>query len=359
MADQLMPAVRLHGPRDLRFEQVPHPGVPPAGSVLLRVEVVGICGSDLHTYRHATIGDTQLSSPLILGHEFAGRVEQLGGDSPDGDCLGGDGQPLRVGMPVAVDPARSCGRCEWCLRGDPNLCPHIVFCGLWPDQGALCPWMHVPASTCFPVPSSMDATTATMLEPFGVAIHAVDLAHLRPGHSVAVIGTGPIGLCILRLAVASGAGPAFAADRLPWRVDLAERFGPATAFCTDRTDIVSAIMQATGGRGVDVAFEAADGGETLQQAAEILAPGGCLMALGIDEDDRFQLRHSTLRRKGLTIRMVRRMKHTYERSMRLVQRGTIDLNALVSHRFPLQRAAEAFALNSEYRDGAVKVVIDI
>jgi L-iditol 2-dehydrogenase len=151
----------------------------------------------------------------------------------------------------------------------------------------------------------------------------------------------------------------FAADRLPWRVELAERFGPATAYHADEVDVVDAIMRATEGRGVDVAFEAAAGGESLQQAADVLAPGGRLLAVGIDDEDRFQIRHSTLRRKGLTIRMVRRMKHTYERGIRLVQRGTIDLHALVSQRFPLAQAAEAFALNSDYRDGAVKVIIEV
>jgi L-iditol 2-dehydrogenase len=354
MANRQMLVARLHGPADLRCETVPHPGPPPPGSVLLRVEVVGICGSDLHTYRHAMIGDTRLAGPLIPGHEFAGVLEQV----PD-DTRGGDGQPLVPGARVAVDPAHPCGRCEWCLRGDANLCPHIQFCGLWPYEGALRRWMHVPAASCFPVPHSMDATTATMLEPFGVAIHALDLARLRPGESVAVIGCGPIGLCLLRLAVHAGAGLAFAVDRLPWRAALAQHFGPSTAFCADQTDIVDAILQATGGRGVDVAFEAAAGGPALQQAAEILAPGGRLMAVGIDEDDQFHLRHSTLRRKGLTIRMVRRMKHTYPRAIRLVERGAIDLTALVSHRFPLDQAAKAFALNSEYRDNVVKVVIDV
>jgi L-iditol 2-dehydrogenase len=166
-------------------------------------------------------------------------------------------------------------------------------------------------------------------------------------------------LCILRLAVFCGAGSAFAADRLPWRAAFAARFGPATVFCSDETDIVQAVLRATDGRGVDVVFEAASGGEALQQAAEMLAPGGRLMAVGIDQDDRFHLRHSTLRRKGLTIRMVRRMKHTYPRAMELAGRDAIDLNALISHRFPLERAAEAFALNSRYGDNVLKVVIDI
>ena len=249
----MIPAARLHGPRDLRVEDVPHPGEPPPGQVLLRVEVVGICGSDLHTYRHARIGDTQLAAPLILGHEFAGIVEQVGAGSVDGL-----GQPLQTGARVAVDPAQPCGGCEWCLRGDPNLCPHIVFCGLFPHQGAMRPWMHVPASTCFPVAESVDATTAMMLEPLGVAIHSLDLAKVRLGETVAVIGTGPIGLCILRLAATAGAGAVFGADPLPWRVRLAAGFGPAVAFCSGQTDVVAAILDATRGRGVDVAFEAAE-----------------------------------------------------------------------------------------------------
>jgi L-iditol 2-dehydrogenase len=118
------------------------------------------------------------------------------------------------------------------------------------------------------------------------------------------------------------------------------------------------VLTATGGRGVDVAFEAASGGDAIQQAAELLAPGGRLIVVGIDEEDRFLLRHSTARRKGLTIRMVRRMKHTYPRAIRLIERGLVDLNPLVSHHFPLVRAPEAFELNANYRDGAVKVVID-
>jgi L-iditol 2-dehydrogenase len=349
-----MPAARLHGPGDLRIDQVRQPGAPPRGHVLLRVEVVGICGSDLHTYRQAVIGDTRLSGPLILGHEFAGVVDQVGEA-----CLDGRGQSLQPGARVAVDPALPCGHCEWCERGDPNLCPHIEFCGLWPHQGALRPWMHVPCRTCFPVPAGMDATTATMLEPFGVAIHAMDLAKLRPAESVAVIGAGPIGLCILRLAAESGAGRVFATDRLPWRAEWAERFGPAESCCSEQTNFVEFVMEATGGRGVDLAFEAASGCGALQQAADILAPGGRLMAVGIDEQDRFAIRHSTLRRKGLTIRMVRRMKHTYPRAMELVQQRPIDLAALVTHRFPLEQAAEAFALNAEYGDRCVKVVVDV
>ena len=139
-----------------------------------------------------------------------------------------------------------------------------------------------------------------------------------------------------------------------WR----DNSGPRRRSALHDTDFVQAVLDATHGRGVDVAFEAASGGEALQQAAEILAPGGRLIAVGINEDDRFVLKHSTLHRKGLTIRMVRRMKHSYPRAMRLVQQGQIDLPVLVSHHYPLAEAPEAFAANAEYREGVVKVAVD-
>ena len=346
-------AARLHGPADLRIEEVPCPGEPPAGVALIRIKAVGICGSDLHTYRHARIGDTTLRSPLILGHEFGGIVEAVGEGSRDGY-----GRPLLAGTPVAVEPARPCGRCELCQAGHPNLCLQIRFCGLWPDDGAFCQWMHMPAENCFPLPPELDVADGAMLEPLGVAIHAVDLGKLRVGRSVAILGAGPIGLCLLQIAKLSGAEPVFVSDRFPWRVELARRLGATAAFCHDQHDMVAEVQRATGGRGVDVAFEAGWSGEAVEEAAEMLVPGGRLVVVGIADDDRLSLRHSTARRKGLTITMVRRMKHTYPRAIHLAQRGMVDLRSLISYRFPLERAAEAFALNAEYAKGVVKVIVE-
>jgi L-iditol 2-dehydrogenase len=349
-----MLAARLHGPEDLRIETVPRPGSPGAGQVRLRIRAVGICGSDLHTYRHARIGDTRLAGPLVPGHEFSGTVEAVGDDARDGL-----GQPLRPGTLVAVDPAQPCGNCEFCRAGNPNLCENLHFCGLWPDPGALSQWMLVPAQTCFPVPPQIDATQAALLELLGVAIHAVDLGKLRVGRSVAILGAGPIGLCLLQVAKASGAGPMLVTEPLAWRREAAGKLGATATFDPGKEDVVEAVHRATGGRGVDVAFEAAWCGETVQQAAEMLVPGGRLMVVGIADDDRLALKHSTARRKGLSILLVRRMKHTYPRAIRLVQAGQVDLPLLVSHRFPLARAAEAFALNAAYGSGVIKVVIEL
>jgi L-iditol 2-dehydrogenase len=347
-----MLAARLHGPADLRVERVPHPGPPGRGEVLMRVAVTGICGSDLHSYADARIGDTPIQGPLILGHEFSGVVEAVGPVSVDGRF-----EPLKPGTRVAVDPAQPCGRCELCEKGHPNLCRRLHFCGNYPDGGSFCEWMHMPARSCFPVPNSLDDTEAALLEPLGVAIHAVDLAKIRVAHSVAILGAGPIGLLILQVARLAGADPIFVTDKFPWRLKLARNWGGIPVNC-DRTDALQHISKETRGRGVDVAIEAAWGGRSVEQAAEMARLGGRVVLVGIPGDDRLALKHSTARRKGLNLVLSRRMKHIYPRAIQLTERGLVDLNGLVSHRFPLRRAVEAFQLNAAYRDKVVKVIVE-
>ena len=349
-----MTAVRLHGPKDLRVDQVPHPGAPGPNEVLLRVTAVGICGSDLHSYQDARIGDTMLDAPLTLGHEFAGVVEAVG----PGEGLDGEFNPLRPGTRVAVDPAQPCGRCEMCEAGHPNLCRRLHFCGLYPDEGSFSQWMHVPTHTCFPVPPTIDDAGAALLEPLGVAIHATDLAKLRVADSVVILGAGSIGLCILQTVRASGATPIYVVDQFPWRLAVAEELG-GIPINYRKQDPVAAIRDATHGRGVDCAIEAAWADHSIQWAAEMARLGGRLVLVGIPGDNKFVMNHATARRKGLTIRMSRRMKHVYPRAMRLVESGTVNLGALISHRFPLTETPAAFALNDAYQDNVVKVVIDV
>jgi L-iditol 2-dehydrogenase len=347
-----MRAARLHAPRDLRLESVPHPGRPQAGQALIRVHCTGLCGSDLHSYADARIGDTPIAGPLTLGHEFAGVVEDIGPDALDGRF-----QPLTPGTRVAVDPAQPCGHCESCEHGHPNLCAHLAFCGNYPHGGSLCEWLHMPARSCFPVPAALSDTEAALLEPLGVALHAADLARLRLAHSVAILGAGPIGLLLLQVLKLAGADPVFMVDPLPWRLQFAERFG-ATPVPGDPEEAIPQILAATQGRGVDVAVEAAWGDRSVEQAAELARLGGRLVLVGIPGDDRLSLKHSTARRKGLTLLMSRRMKHAYPRAIRLALSRRVDLTSLVSHRFPLAQTAAAFALNAAYRDQVVKVMVD-
>ncbi len=343
-------AVRLHGPRDLRLEEVAHPGLPGPGQVLVRVRCTGICGSDLHSFADGRIGDTAVVSPLVLGHEFSGVVEAVGEGSESGYF-----EALRVGQRVAVDPAQPCHRCEYCEQGLPNLCRRLHFCGNHPDGGSLCEWMHMPSRSCFPVPDSMDDETAALLEPLGVALHAVDLARPRVGDSMAVLGAGPIGLMILQVARLAGADPVYVTDPLPWRLEAAARLGAVVVDAGQ--DPVGRVRQGTGGRGVDLAVEAAWAGSSVMEAAEMCRLGGRLVVVGIPGDDVMTLKASTARRKGLTIKMSRRMKHVYPRATALVERGAVDLKGLVSHRFGLVEAVEAFQRNAAYEAGVLKVMV--
>lgn len=347
----MMAAVRLHGPRDLRVEQVPAPGMPGVGEARLRITAVGVCGSDLHNYLDGKIGDAVPDRPLILGHEFAAVVESVGPNAYDGNF-----QPLLPGTRVAVDPAQPCGRCELCEQGHPNLCRRLHFCGSYPDDGSLCEYMIMPAHTCFPVPESIDDAGAALLEPLGIGIHAIDLAKIQVANSVVILGAGCIGLYLLQLAKLSGADPVFVVDQFPWRLDVAARYGAVTINFKEQNP-VEAVLQATAGRGVDVAIEAAWADHSVQWAAEMARLGGRLVLVGIPGDDKMEVKHSTIRRKGLTMRVVRRMKHTYPRAIQLAIGAKLDLNGIVSHTFPLAQTPAAFALNAAYQDEIVKIII--
>lgn len=349
-----MKAARLHGARDMRVEDVPEPTSPGPGEALLAVGPVGVCGSDLHTYLDGRIGDTRVARPVVMGHEFMGRVLAVGEGATDASH-----QPLAVGTRVAVDPNIPDVTHEQFERGHPNLAVR-AFLGLYPDDGGLQERMRLPASACVPVPDGLSDDAAALLEPLGVALHTIRLAHLELGDTVAVLGSGPIGLLVQRLARLAGAAAVFAFDRYPWRVELARRWGATEAHpVADAYDPVARVAAATGGRGVDVAIEAAWADESVDVAAEVARLGGRLVLAGIPGDDRLALKHSTARRKGLTLRLVRRMQHTYPRAIELVRSGAVPVDELVSHRFGLERAADAFELNARYDEGVHKVMVDV
>lgn len=353
-ASHSMRLARLYGPRRVLAETAPAPGPPGAGRVRLAVGAVGICGSDLHVYEHGRIGSTRLEGPLIQGHEFAGTVGAVGEGAVDGE-----GGALAAGDRVAVDPAWPCGACEPCREGNPNLCEHHAFAGLWPTDGALAEAMLVPAAACFKLPAALDLEAGAMLEPLGVALHAADLGHVRVGQTAAVVGAGPIGLLIARVLRAAGAGPVFVAEPRPDRRRRAAGEG-LEAVHGEAAGAGEAIRARTGGRGVDVAFEAAwSTPASLAEAAAAVRPGGRLVVVGIAGDDTLRFPHGLVRRRGLTIMMCRRMKHTYPRAIRLVERGAVAVGDLVTHRFPLEGTPEAFERVFAGEPGLLKAVVRV
>ena len=349
-----MRASRLHGIGDLRLKDLPCP-TPGPGEVLLRVAAVGVCGSDVHYYRDGRIGDAVVAAPMILGHEFSARVAAHGSPNPQ----------LPPGQLVGVEPGISCGRCEPCRHGHPNLCPDVRFCGTPPVDGVFAEYTVMPAENCFPLPEGFSAVEGAMLEPLGIAIQAVDLAHLEVGQSVAVLGAGPIGLLIAAVARAAGAGEVFVTEPLAYRRRFALDYQagglPAADAALDPGggDVVAEIMRLTGGRGVDVAFEAAGAHDAPQQAAEVVRIGGHVILVGIPADDRLTVQASTVRNRGINLKPVHRSKHTFVRAIRLVARGMVDVKPLATHLFPLERVGEAFALVAEYGDGVVRAVIEV
>lgn len=331
-----MKSVRLHGTGNLQVHDEALP-VTGAGEKLVRVKAVGVCGSDLHWFSEGAIGDAKLEHPLVLGHEFAGVTEE--------------------GQRVAIDPAIPCGDCEFCQRGHPNLCKNIIFAGHGKTDGALQEWMVWSEKSLIPIPDSISDADGAMLEPLGVAIHSVDLGKLKAGMTVGIFGCGPIGLLILQMAKLSGAANIIATDKLPHRVEAAKRFGASQAFLVNEDTRLNEMQAAANGRGVDVAFEAAGTQDAVDSAVESVASGGKVVLAGIPDDDKTSFSASTARRKGLTIKLVRRMKHTYPRAIELVSKGLVDVHSMVTHRFPLKQANEAFRV-AERREG-LKVIIEV
>jgi L-iditol 2-dehydrogenase len=326
-----MKTVRLHAVRDLRLheEAVPHPV---DGEDLVRVGAVGICGSDLLWYEQGGIGDAKLSTPLILGHEFAGVTE--------------------TGRRVAVDPAISCGECEFCKEGNPNLCESIIFAGHGRQDGALREFLAWPDRACFAIPDSLSWADGVMLEPLGVALHAVDLSHLQHTMRVAVLGCGPIGLLVLQLVRLFGVRHILAADVLPHRLNAARTLG-----ADDCRLVESTATSMPGLEPPEVVFECAGENTAVETAIDILRPGGRIMLAGIPPDDRTSFRASVARRKGVSFLLVRRMKHTYPRAIQLVEKGLVNVRSLVTHRFPLEKAADAFS--TAVRREGIKVIVEM
>lgn len=327
-----MKVVRLRGVGevDLVEEAQPAPG---PGESLVRVSAVGLCGSDLHWFSQGGIGDALLSRPLVLGHEFGGTVE---GGSLDG-------------RRVVVDPAVPCNACERCREGNRNLCPHVRFAGHGTTDGGLREYLAWPTALLHSVPNTLSDGAVALLEPLGVALHCLDLGHVRFGSAVAVVGCGPIGLMVIQVARAAGAASIVAVEPLAHRREAAARCG---------ADVVLAPEEAKGnGAEVDVAFEVAGTDDAVGTSMALVRAGGRIVLAGIPDDDRTSFPAALARRKGLTIAMARRMKDAYPRAINLVERKVIELDWLITSRFALAQAEEAFTIAAR-REG-LKTLVQI
>jgi L-iditol 2-dehydrogenase len=304
--------------------------------------------SDMHYYEEGRIGAQVITEPLILGHEYAGVVEEVGAEADPG--LVGQARGRGAGIP--------CLKCEWCRKGHYNVCLGMSFPGGPGHDGALCEYVTVHADFCFPIPDAMSLEEAAMIEPLAVAVHTVELARLAPGETAAVLGLGPIGLLVAQVAKLAGVSVLFGSDLLDYRVEAGRRFGVDRSINAAREDTVRVILEETGGRGVDVAFDAARSSQTPDIACRVARPAGRCVLTGISgaESDPFPV--GVARRKELNIQWCRRFRFNFPAAIELAASGKVDLRGLITHSFPLEKSREAFELVSRAEDGVLKASVD-
>ncbi len=346
-----MRRIVLRAPGRFEIEDAPAPE-PGPGEVLLRIRRVGVCGSDLHLFRRGTLGGRETGSSTVIGHECTARVEALG-RNVDAELKG---------TRVSVEPALPCGECRWCRTGQYNVCPDGDFLGLPPTPGALQDYLVHPAHRLHPLPDDLSDEAGVVLEPMAIALHALKLAKVRPGQSVAILGTGVVGTCVLELLGLYGATRIVCADLVDDRLERARRMGAdgtVNATGLDAEEAAARVRAELPGRGADVVFECCGEEQTLWNMCEVAAPLSHVVVVGSNRDDRVSMASSTARRRGLTLRFVRRSLHTLEPAMELAREGHVEPEKLATHVLPADRTQEAFEVADERRDGVLKAIVDM
>jgi L-iditol 2-dehydrogenase len=333
----------------MELRDLPEPKIEEDTDVLLKIETVGVCGSDVHYYETGRIGSQIVEYPFIIGHECAATVKAVGGSVTR----------VKVGEPVVVDPAVSCHECDQCRQGRENTCAGVRFLGA-PGEGAgcLCEYLVMPQECCYPTDGAITFEQAALCEPLSIAVYAAKRAGFPEGANVAILGTGPIGLGVLLAAKAQKAGAVFVTDRIDARLVAARGAGAIWAGNPDRIDIVSKIL-AVEPLGLDVVFECCGQQEALDQAFDILQPGGLLVIVGTARQDRICFDVDEFRRKELSIKYIRRQNHCVQSAIDLIKSGQANVDFMITHHFPLERTQEAFNLVAGYHDGVIKAVIKV
>jgi L-iditol 2-dehydrogenase len=344
-----MKAVQLTGIRRMEITDVPEPRIERDRDVLIRVSVVGICGSDIHYYAEGKIGSQVVKYPYRIGHECSGVVEAVGKAV----------KRVKVGDEVVVNPAQSCYECDQCKAGRENTCRNLRFLGT-PGQGdgCLCEYIVMSEHSLFNVTGRMSLDTAALCEPFSIGVYSVQQAGVRAGGRVAIFGCGPIGLSCMVAAKAAGAERIYMTDRIDDRCRAAKQHGACWTGNPGSQDIAKAICSQEPA-GIDAALECAGEQSTLDEAVEVLRPGGTLTIVGIPRFDRVSFDISKVRRKELTIVNIRRQNRCEEKAIELVAGKSADIDFMLTHKFSLDNTADAFELVEAYRNGVIKAVIEL
>lgn len=347
-----MQALRWHGRADLRLDDVPEPVSPGPGEALVSVETCGICGTDLHEYQHGPNMIRMTSHPLTgaeppftLGHEFSGRVTELGADYPG----------LAVGDRVTVDPCLRCGRCRWCVRGEYHICAYGGSVGLASD-GAFAPTVRVPLECLVRIPDGVSDEEASLAEPLAVGMHAVSRAQIAMGDTVVVLGAGPIGIAALLSARLAGASSIYVSEPNTERAARAAQLGATEVYDPTAADVRREVFLRTSRIGPDVVIEATGRPELVQLAIVTVRRGGRVALAGIsDADLQVDLRQVVLYERSVHGSLG--YNFDIPRVLDLMATGRLDASSLITGIRPLSHGPDVFAELAADRGRHLKVLL--
>jgi L-iditol 2-dehydrogenase len=335
--DDTMRASVMTGVRSLVIEERPVPA-PGPHEVLVQVAAVGVCGSDVHYYRHGRIGDFIVNEPMILGHELSGRIVAVG-DSVDTG---------RVGQRVAVEPQHPCRRCKQCTAGRYNLCPAMEFYATPPIDGAFCKYVITDAEMAHPVPDSMSDEAAALLEPLSVAITTMRKAGIAPGSTLLIAGAGPIGVICAQTARAFGAARIVVSDPVASRREKVLEFGATEVIDPMTFDVAALDPQ------VDAFVDASGAAPAVVSGVKAVGPAGRVVLVGMGAED-YALPIGYIQNMEITVTGVFRYTDTWPAGIHLVTSGAVDLDGMVTGRYDLEHVADA--LDSDTDPGSLKSIV--
>jgi L-iditol 2-dehydrogenase len=344
---KLIKAAVLHGISDIRIKMVEMPKIEKDSDVLIRIRTVGICGSDIHYYKEGKIGSFVVKKPIILGHECAGEIVDVG------EAV----ENVKPGDKVAVEPGVGCGKCKFCREGRYNLCRKVIFMATPPVDGALVEYVVWPNDFVFKLPDDVSFEAGALCEPLSVALQAIKQAGPNPGATIAILGAGPIGLSILQASLSYGASNVYITDLYPLRLKIAEIMGATKVIDASKVDPVEEILDLTDGEGADVVYEATGSPITQKQCFRIVKRGGTIVLVGMTAEEENTVPLLDLVVREYELKGVMRYANVYAQAVGLTVSKRVDLTPMITHYFSLDETKKAFDLVSEKKDEAVKVMV--
>ena len=344
----MMKVAQMPGIQEIELVSLPIPEVK-ENEVLVKLEYVGVCGSDLHFYELGRNGECVVEFPFVLGHEPAGTVVETGAAVTH----------LSVGDRVALEPGRTCGHCEFCRSGRYHLCPDVQFFATPPYNGTFQEYIAHEAALCFKLPDNVDTMEGALIEPLAVGFHAARQAGAKFGDTAMITGSGCIGLVTLMALKTLGVTEVFVVDLADQRLEKAEELGAAQIINAGRTDPVAEIMRLTNGRGVDLAFECSGNEICASQCIHALIKGGVYTMVGFNGKGEMTLPTSLFCDKELAMKSVFRYHHIYPLAIKAVAEGKVNVKGIVSHIYDLDHVKEAMDNSMYNKQEVVKAVIKI